>query len=66
MAGDIGEVMVSLMRAFSSSVMPGAEVGIIGQIATIPQGIMELTNIMIVLASMSIAIIASKAVGLYG
>lgn len=57
-------LMVSLMTAFSSTVASASEVGILKQITSVPDELIQTTNMMIVAASASMAFVAGKAIDL--
>ncbi|AFU58924.1 putative membrane bound type IV pili protein [Candidatus Nitrososphaera gargensis Ga9.2] len=57
-------LMASLMTAFSSTVASASEVGILKQISSVPDELIQTTNMMIVAASASMAFVAGKAIDL--
>ena len=57
-------LMVSLMTAFSSTMASASEVGILKQISTVPDELIQTTNMMIIAASASMAFVAGKAIDL--
>jgi flagellar protein FlaJ len=57
-------LMSSLMTAFSSTVASASEVGILKQISSVPDELIQTTNMMIVAASASMAFVAGKAIDL--
>jgi flagellar protein FlaJ len=60
----ITALMFTLLTAFSATLMPGVEAGIIGEIAQIPQQLMDLAYLLVIVASVSVALLSAKAVDL--
>lgn len=60
----ITALMFTLLTAFSATLMPGVEAGILGQIAQIPQQLVDLAYMLTITASACVALLSAKAVDL--
>jgi flagellar protein FlaJ len=57
-------LMFTLLSAFSATLALGAEAGILGEIAQVPQQLMDMCYILVVTASTCVALLSTKAVDL--
>jgi len=57
-------LMFTLLTAFSATLAPGVEAGILGEIAQVPQQLMDMCYILVVTASTCVALLSTKAVDL--
>ena len=60
----VTSLMFTLLTAFSATLAPGVEAGILGEIAQVPQQLMDMCYILVVTASTCVALLSTKAVDL--
>jgi flagellar protein FlaJ len=60
----ITALMFTLMTAFAAAVAPGAPVGILGTIAQMPQGLVDMSYLLVLASSACIALLTAKTVDL--
>jgi flagellar protein FlaJ len=60
----ITALMFTLMTAFASAVAPGSTAGLIGSIAQIPQGLIDMSYLLVLTSSTCIALLTTKTVEL--
>jgi len=60
----ITALMFTLLTAFSATLMPGVEAGVLGEIAQIPQALIEQCYMLVIASSICVAMISTKAVDL--
>jgi len=57
----ITALMFALLTAFSAALVPGAEAGILGEIAQIPQALIEQCYLLVIVSSICVALLSTKA-----
>ena len=57
-------LMFTMLTAFTATIMPGVEAGLLGGIAEIPAELMETCYLMVVIASLCISLLSTKTVDL--
>lgn len=60
----ITALMFTLMTAFASAVTPGVAVGLLGSIAQMPQGLVDMSYLLVLASSACIALLTAKTVDL--
>jgi len=60
----ITALMFTLLTAFSTTLLPGAEAGVLGEIAQIPQTLVDQCYLLVIAASVCVAMLSTKAVDL--
>jgi hypothetical protein len=60
----ITALMFALMTAFAAAVTPGAPIGFLGSIAQIPQGLIDMSYLLVLASSTCIALLTAKTVDL--
>jgi len=60
----ITALMFTLLTAFSATLIPGAEAGILGEIAQIPQALVDQCYLLVIASSICVAMLSTKAVDL--
>jgi hypothetical protein len=60
----ITALMFTLMTAFAAAVAPGAPVGMLGAIAQMPQGLVDMSYLLVLASSACIALLTAKTVDL--
>jgi hypothetical protein len=56
--------MFTLLTAFSATLLPGAEAGMLGEIAQIPQALVDQCYMLVIASSVCVALLSAKAVDL--
>jgi flagellar protein FlaJ len=57
-------LMASLLTAFSVTLMPGVEAGILGEIGQVPQALIDQCYLLVIVSSICVALLSAKAVDL--
>ena len=57
-------LMFTLLTAFSATLMPAAEAGILGELTEVPQQLMDLAYLLVIASSICVALLSTKAVDL--
>ena len=60
----VTELMFTLLTAFTATLMPAAEAGILGELAEVPQVLMDLAYLLVIASSICVALLSTKAVDL--
>jgi len=60
----ITALMFTLLTAFSATLLPGVEAGMLGEIAHIPQALVDQCYLLVIAASVCVAMLSTKAVDL--
>ena len=60
----ITALMFTLLTAFSATLLPGAEAGMLGEIAQIPQALVDQCYMLVIASSVCVALLSAKAVDL--
>jgi len=62
--GLVTALMFTLLTAFSSTITPAVEVGILTQIAEVPHALMEMAYLLIITSSVCVSLLSTKSVDL--
>jgi len=57
-------LMFTLLTAFTATLAPGVEAGILGELTEVPQQLMEVAYLLVVVSSVCVALLSTKAVDL--
>jgi len=57
-------LMFTLLTAFSATLTPGVEAGILGQIAQVPQELIDMCYMLVIAASTCVSLLSTKTVNL--
>jgi len=57
-------LMFTLLTAFSATLMPAAEAGILGELTELPQQLMDVAYLLVLASSICVALLSTKAVDL--
>jgi len=57
-------LMFTLLTAFTATLAPGVEAGILGELTEVPQQLMDLAYLLVISSSVCVALLSTKAVDL--